>query len=159
MGRRRTIHRTIGAAAILGACALAWRTELRYQLFGRETTADLLRVTKVYNGGMNGEERDEDQFDYAIDYRFTDLDGAARKEEDWLPYSWTPPFLGEPAAKTSIGIVYVPGEPGRSRMSGNIRWRLPALLLLALSAIIVMSGRFWNNYCEHEVRIAAERSD
>ncbi|HPO94116.1 MAG TPA: hypothetical protein PL072_11670 [Phycisphaerales bacterium] len=44
MGRRRTIHRTIGAAAILGACAFAWRAELRYQLFGRETTADLLRV-------------------------------------------------------------------------------------------------------------------
>ena len=82
----------------------------------------------------------------AIDYRFTDLDGAARKRR-LAAVLVDATVLGRAGGK----------DVHRDRLCSGRTWAVAdvgqhplalsgSLLLLALSAIIVMSGRFWNNY-------------
>ncbi len=139
----------VGAIILLIVCFVTSCNELRYQMFGKATTAEILKLTVVTEGRRSKS--------LAIDYQFKDVDGTLRKEEDRVSTSWTPPEPSEPNARPVVDIVFIPGSPDSSRLAGQTNW--PALLVTAgvLGLVVFPGVRFWIGYREHEKRMAMER--
>ncbi len=122
-------------------------SEMKYQLWGKTTTAQLLKVTKVTES-----RRSKSQ---ALDYQFTDVDGQVRKEEDRVSTSWVPPTAVD-GQRPTIQVDYIPGSPGTSRLDGRSNFVFVIIFLAILGFLLFQVARFWKGYQEHERRMARQ---
>lgn len=123
-------------------------SEMKYQLWGKTTTAELLKVTKVQESRRS--------HSLALDYQFTDADGQVRKEEDRVSTSWVPPAAPE-GQRPTIQVDYIPGSPGTSRLDGQSNIVFVIIFLAILGFLVLQVAKFWKGYQEHERRMARER--
>lgn len=127
--------------------------QVRYVVFGRTTDAQLVKVKETTVNSRRGSKTVLDVY-----YRFTDLDGTIRNEEDRVSISWQEPENTAMDGKPMVQIDYIPGSPGSSRLHRReFKWIMPAIFLALLGYLVYQAFRFWRTYQQNERR--APRSE
>lgn len=106
----------------LVSCYYSWQ-ELVYLIRGKRTVAT---VTETYqqSSGRFGTNKHR-----VLEYRFSEEGGLGRRGADTMS-------MEEPAP-TQVRIEYTPGENGRSRLEGHVRWMWLAFFGISMTGLAV----------------------
>jgi hypothetical protein len=111
---------------------MAW-WELRFLIQGRTTVGS---VDSVYKLGVRRYSLVNAAY-LEVSYTFTDEQtGRLRSEHDDLPNSW-------PRPEGKIGIQYIAGVPGGSRIEGHRHILASVFFVVSLAGSVVYGGLLW----------------
>ena len=129
--RRKAIALLVLFAIFVVSSFLAYR-EVTYFLLGNSTLGTVTRAYLVERRGRWGRSRGQVR---RVEYHFTDKSGNTRTGTDEVDLSFPVSDSGD------VGIRYMPGQDGRSRLDGHVHWL--RLILLAVSGGIMLGGVIW----------------
>ncbi|VTR99376.1 DUF3592 domain-containing protein [Tuwongella immobilis] len=112
----------LGAVALfLVSSCLSWG-EVAYLLWGRDAQAT---ITKAFTSSAIRSRTVR----LTVEYEFTEPDGTRRGGTVDLSPDWPVPASGK------VAVRYMPGENGRSRLSGHVHWLGLTLFGLSVGAM------------------------
>lgn len=105
-------RRAIVAFALFVISLLLLLEDARYLFFGLDTDAQIVSVTGTTRAARRGF---TPKSVLIVKYRFSEVDGVQRSEEETVPISWQEPTPGSDG-QSYIRVRYLPGIRGSSRL-------------------------------------------
>jgi hypothetical protein len=108
--RRKVGWLLFSAVALLASCCISFH-ELTYFVRGRQANGTVTRSYETVLRGRSGFKRGTVR---TVEYTFKEPDGSRRSGSDTVPLDW--PL----SADGTVGVQYMPGADGQSRLAGHI---------------------------------------